>query len=378
MLSVFVFIFLISFLVFVHELGHFIVAKRLGVRVEEFGIGLPPRIIGRKFGETIYSINLLPFGGFVRLTGEDAFETSDAVDAQSDQNNFMSKSPTKRLMILVAGVVMNFILALILYQAFFAINGYKSLSIPLIFDYNFRFGDKRFVNTVVANIQPESPAEGVGIKVGEAIIEINGTPVYNHREVRSALQESGGEAVRLLLMDVGKMTKDVRSLTVVPGLDDEGKEILGVLLSKAVILDYSADKGFAGAAHAYNMLGYSVNVFSRLIGLTVSSKDLSPISQSVAGPIGIFGVVDSIMGYASGEIFLRLLDLGALLSLTLAFINILPFPALDGGRMIFVLVELVSGKRVSPKFEAKVHRWGMILLLGLLFFVTFKDIRNII
>ena len=374
MITFLVLILIFSILVFVHELGHFFTAKKFGVRVEEFGFGIPPRLFGRKVGETIYSINLLPFGGFVKLTGED----SEEADVK-DPKNFASKRPYQRVLILTAGVFMNLFLAVFLYFIFFFINNFKTLPLPVFFDYNFKFGRQSSINTVVTAFSTVSSAEKAGIQRGEAVIEINSVAVYNVSDIRKELDGKVGQNVRVMLMDVRKIKRDVRSVTVNVQADEKGKGILGVILSKAVVLSYEGgQKRFAGFLHAYNMLAYTVNTIENMISLSFKIRDISPVSESVSGPVGIFAIVKIILSFSGKEAILGLIDLVALLSLSLGFINFLPFPALDGGRTTFVLVEMVSGKRVSPKVEAFIHKVGMVFLLGLIVLVTFKDIRNLI
>ena len=177
--------------------------------------------------------------------------------------------------------------------------------------------------------------------------------------------------IKLNHLSAGQVILDAR--------DEKGKGILGVILSKAVVLSYEGgQKRFAGFLHAYNMLAYTVNTIENMISLSFKIRDISPVSESVSGPVGIFAIVKIILSFSGKEAILGLIDLVALLSLSLGFINFLPFPALDGGRTTFVLVEMVSGKRVSPKVEAFIHKVGMVFLLGLIVLVTFKDIRNLI
>ena len=377
-MAVVLLILLISLLVLVHELGHFLAAKRAGVHVEEFGLGIPPRLFGKKIGETLYSINLLPFGGFVKLTGEDAPESGDSALAGADPHNFLSKNAFTKLAILGFGVLMNFLFAILLYYVFFFSVGYKSLALPVFFDYKFRFGDQKVLNTVVNDTQPDGPAQAAGLLRGEAIIEIDDKPVYSVDDIKKALIDKADTETKVLLLDVTKLSGGIRTVKVVAGGDGGANGLLGVFLSKAIILDYSQNPWLSAPMHAYNILGYSVDTLVNLVGLSAKTKDLTIVSQSVSGPVGVFSVIDGILLYAKDELFLRLVDLTALLSLTIAFVNILPFPALDGGRILFVVLEILTGKKINPLLEARIHKWGMIALLGLLFLVTFKDVKNII
>lgn len=367
-----VFMLILSLLVLIHELGHFWVAKKNGVGVEEFGFGLPPKLFSRRYKDTEFSFNLLPFGGFVRLLGEESLEES------TDPRHFMSKSPLQRASILVAGVVMNVLLAFFIYYIFFFVTSYKSLTIPLYFDYNFKYGEQSGINTVVTGLQEGSAAMESGIERGEAIIEVNGVPVYNVSDIKTAVNKSASSSVKVLLLDLTDVNRPVRTLTLSPEKNAEGEVLLGVLLSKAVTIDYSDNKLLSAPMHSYNMLAYTKFTLSNLIDMSIDTKSVSPVSSSVSGPVGIFSIVGMILDTPGKNVYLGLLDLTAMLSLSLAILNIMPFPALDGGRLFFVLLEVVrGGKRVSSSTEALVHKWGMIFLLALIVLVTFKDVRGL-
>jgi len=376
MLTLVIFILILSVLVLVHEFGHFIVAKKSGVKVEEFGLGIPPKLIGKKIGETIYSLNLLPFGGFVRLLGEDDTE----VVSSSDSRNFASKTPFQRIAILVAGVTMNTLLGMLLFYIILISNGFKSLNLPLIFDYKFRFGEQIATNTVVMSFMEGSAAEAGGTNSGDDVLEINDQPVYNVSDIRAFLKDKVGQKVKVLVKDMRDNSNlSIRTVYLTPTADEKGDGILGAYLTKSIVLSYQhpVEKLLAGPLHAYNMVAYSVNSFKKLIGLSVVEKSVEPVSAGIAGPVGIYKVVGGILDYTKGSVVLSLLDLIALMSVSLALLNIMPFPALDGGRVFFIVIEkLRGGKKVNPSFEANVHKWGMLLLLGLIVLITIKDIAG--
>ena len=325
MIALIIFILILSVLIIVHELGHFVMARRHGVRVEEFGFGIPPKLIGKKIGETIYSLNLLPFGGFVRLTGEDSTEPEVAVN---DPRNYMSKTPSQRLSILVAGVFMNVILALALFYTLFFINGFKSMTLPVLFDYNFKFGHSKFTNTVITGFAEGSAGLLAGLTPGDAILEVNDQPVYSVADIRTKIKYMVAEPVRLLVMNVSKGESDLHIVMATPAKDENGDGVLGVYLSKSVVVYYdtSAERVFAGFLHSYNMLDYSIYTLKGMAGLSFKEKNIEPISQSVAGPVGIYSIIKLIVGEGGKSAVLSLLDLTALMSLSLALVNILPFP----------------------------------------------------
>ena len=373
MVTILVLILIISLLVLVHEFGHFFAAKLSGVMVEEFGLGLPPRLFGKKLGETVYSLNLLPFGGFVKLTGED-FDEAKAGDPRS----FVGKKPIVRAAILTAGVFMNVVLAIALYYTLFSLTNYKSATLPMFFDHHFRYGNVEKLSTVVTSIVEGSLAEKAGISRGEAILEISGTPVYNAGDVRNALASFENREASVLLMDIRGTDRAIRTLYVTPQKDSQGQILLGVLLSDAFRLDYSNNKKFSGLMHTWNMFSYSTSTLGNLISMSVRERDISPVSESVSGPVGISRAVSGILDFRGRDMWIGLLDLTALLSVSLAFLNILPFPALDGGRLAFVVVEAFAGRKVSHKIETSVHKWGMLFLLTLIILVTIKDVRNLL
>lgn len=374
-MTLLVFFIILSVLVLVHELGHFIVAKRNGILVEEFGFGIPPRVLAKKWGDTTYSFNLLPFGGFVKLKGEDVLE-----DGSSDPTSFMSKSPGQRFRVLVAGVFMNLLLALGLWFTFFIFNGFKTFYIPLPFDYSFKYGNQHNINTVVANILPDSGAEKAGIVVGEAILSIDGIEVKNVNEVKGVLSSKVDVPVRLVVMDL--VTQDpnsTREVLATPQPNEMGDPQLGVLLTGATFLSYDSatQRLMSAPMHAYNVLGYTGFALKELVRVSIEVGSSEPLSANVAGPVGIYSIVDSILSSGnSSTIMLSLLDYTALMSISLALINILPIPALDGGRILFVVIEKVTKKSVNQKLETFAHRIGMLLLLGLLVLVTIKDISR--
>lgn len=376
MITAIVLILIISVLVLIHEFGHFYVAKKVGVRVEEFGLGLPPRVWGKKIGETLYSINWLPFGGFVKLTGE-LFDDDEEVPA-ADPRNFKSKTPLQRATILIAGIFMNIVLAIVIYFCMFFITDFKSMTLPLFFDYDFRYGTTERLETVVTDYLEGSTADQAGIKMGEAIVEIGGRSVSNAEEIKAALADKNGVETPVKLIDVRKIEREERTVVVVPQANEDGVVLLGVLLTDAFRLDYSGSKLTSGFAHTYNMFTYSASTLGSLVGLSVETKDISPVSDSVSGPVGISRAVSGILSYSGIEVVVGIFDLVGLLSISLALMNMLPFPALDGGRLAFVLIEMFSKKKVSEQIEGTIHQWGMIILLALLVLVTVKDVFSLL
>jgi len=369
-MTLFIFIVILSILVLVHEFGHFITAKKSGIKVEEFGLGIPPRAIGKKFGDTIYSLNWLPFGGFVRLFGEDAFDES----ALKDPHSFIAKPWYIRALVITAGVIMNFLLSIFLYYIFFISNGYKTFTLPLMFDHKFTFGRAEIRDTVIMGISSESNASEAGISLGDTVLKVNGVSVTTLTDIRAQTAKNADNTVVL----VEKYpSQELKEYSFKPIFIENNVPVLGVNLGKSVVLHYDSaiEKTTVGFLHTYNMLEYSVTSLGNLFKESFRSRNIAPVSQSVSGPVGIYNVVGGIIEFSDGKLLLSLLDFIALLSLSLGFLNILPIPALDGGRLFFILIELLrGGKKINQEVEAKIHGFGMFVLLGLFVLVTIKDV----
>jgi len=379
--TIIIFILVLSVLVFAHELGHFVTAKRLGVRADEFGFGFPPRIIGfykNKFGKwrkvfgkttyedlesstledavpqsgsTIYSLNWLPIGGFVKIKGE-----NDNGDKEAD--SFAAKKVWQRMLILSAGVIMNVVLAWFLFTVGYLIGMPQATS-----DLS---SSARVSNAMVAiiDVRADSPAEVAGLRAGDFIKAINGQEVALEEDMQAMISPLAGQEVTLLVdREQTEMT-----IVVVPEEVSEGHGVIGVGIMAAGTVRYPLFSAIIeGAKTTGWMLKEIVLAFGNLIGNLVSGES---VSQEFAGPVGIA----NITGQAASLGFVYLLQFVALLSLNLAIINILPFPALDGGRILFLLIEKVKGKPVSRDIEAVAHNIGFLLLIALIIFITYKDI----
>lgn len=371
--TVIIFIVTILVLVLVHELGHFLVAKKFNVLVEEFGFGIPPKAWGKKFGETIISINWLPFGGFVRLLGED--EVNETVT--KNPRSFTEQPVGKRIGIVLAGVVMNLLLAWLLFYIVLGFQGFKS-EFPLVLPHQFVGVDQKNESLVmIQSVASTSPAGEVGLKTGERVVAINDQFVTGSHDVINKINQQEGKEFKLTLSDP-KMQK-FRVVNITPRVNPpSGQGPLGVSLGEFELakLQYNGvSRVFAGPIHSVNIAVYSGKILGHLIGASFKEKSLGPVSQSVAGPVGITSVANSILT-SSDRPLLPYLDFVAVLSLNLAVMNVLPFPALDGGRLFFLLIEAITRKKVHAKFEKLVHTIGMAILLTLIVLVTFSDIKK--
>lgn len=373
--TVIIFIITLLILVVIHELGHFLVAKRFNIKVLEFGFGIPPRAFGKKWGETLVSLNWLPFGGFVRLLGED--EVSKEI--LENERSFASQKVGKRIAVVTAGVLMNLLLAWLLFYIVLGFQGFKT-QFPLFLDHKFIGVNQRNESfIIVSGVNKDSPAESVGIKPGERIVAINDEFVSESADLISKTKALSGQEIKITLSDPEK--RDFRNIFVTPRKDPpEGQGPLGVSLAEVGLanIEYETPlaKLLSGPLHSINIVAYSGKIFGRLINESLETKKLEPVSQTVSGPIGITSLVNDILTQNKNPL-LPYMNFVAILSLNLAVMNILPIPALDGGRLFFLIIEAVTRKRVHANIEKYIHTVGMVLLLTLMLLITFSDIRKL-
>lgn len=392
MLTAIVFLLILSVLVLIHEAGHYFVAKFLGIKVEEFGFGLPltKAIFSIKRGETTYSFYPALIGGFVKLYGEDeagagrikvAGEKKHVKEKGDEHRAYYSRSILQRFTVVVAGVVMNALLAVVIFYTFLFISGFKT-ELPLIGKHNF-FAVNQLVKTevIVNEVAKNSPASKAGIKPFSRVTAINNKPQKSVDEFVETIRQNKGKEITIEWMDIqsGKKYK----ATLVPRTDPPKNEgALGVSFFpiETVTLSYDTptQKLFSGFTHPTNLMAYNFTVLGNLIKVSIDNKDAAPISEGVSGPVGIYSVVGTIVNIPDfKERILQILNLAGLLSISLAFFNVLPIPGLDGGRLFFIVVEAVTGRKVNQKFEAYAHAVGMAFLILLIVLITFKDISQL-
>jgi len=344
-------ILVLSVLILIHELGHFLVAKKLGVWVEEFGFGLPPRLIGKKFGETIYSINALPFGGFCRMHGE----TSE--EGVSDPNRaFLGKGKLTRAGIVVAGIVMNLLLGLLCFAIV-----YSFLGIPK---------EQGFVQVV--EVAQDSPAATAGLAINDIIVSFNKNMVTKSTDFTNLTQENRGKNVAFVIKRGSQTLNFNITLRQNPA---DGKSFLGVVVtSEMTYYPPVWQRPFYGAYYG-TIASYqtTIAVVSGLWG-TVSQVGHGQVPEGTVGPVGIFAIIYFVLKQG----ILPILNLMGLISINLAVLNVLPIPALDGGRLLFIGIEAVMGKKVLPKVEEAFHSVGFIVLIALILLISFFDIKRVI
>lgn len=381
LLTIVVFVLVLSILVFAHELGHFFTARRFGVKAEEFGFGFPPRALGfykNKHGKwrfiygnksvesleknedaslhpaaksTVYSLNWLPLGGFVKIKGENG-------EGENDQDSFAYQKIWKRIIILAAGVFMNVVLAWFLFSV-----GYI-IGLPQSTD---TVGKNAIVSepqVMIASVLPNSPAMAAGLKEGDAVLRINNEGVGSDKALIEAVAKNNGKETSILIKREGSE----QTIVVTPVAKDGSRATIGVAIFSAGLVRYPFFSAFIeGAKTTGWMIKEIVVAFGSLFADLFQGNK---VGDQFAGPVGIA----TITGQAARLGFSYLLQFIALLSLNLAVINILPLPALDGGRILFLLIEKVKGKPVKREVEAVIHNIGFLLLITLIIFITYKDI----
>ncbi len=389
--SVLPFLAIIVVLIVVHELGHFVTAKLAGVKVLEFGLGYPPRLWGVKRGETEYTVNALPLGGFVRLLGE---------EDPGDPRSLAAKPRWIRLVVLSSGAAMNVVLAVFLFAL--------ALSIPREVDVS---------RARIAEVVPGSPAEEAGLKPGDTIFAVNGRETQNVGELGYRIRLNMGETITLKIRrtegtsgaefievpvyarwsasnwideDGNERPQGPTGITIGPAYGsiqaltpEEQEEIAGQLLPGETVpttrlVPFSETQWRPpwealpeGARRSYESIMLARNeIISRIKGGVGGSGGFQ-----VTGPVGIAQLTGEVVEEAGWK---SLMDFAALISMNLAVLNILPLPMLDGGRVVFVLIEFVrGGKRIAPQKEAMVHFVGLVLILTLVVVITYFDVLRI-
>lgn len=367
------FLFVLTIIVLVHELGHFLAARWRGIGVEEFGLGFPPRIIGwqrdpnnpkksrlifwnKKIqsGEpTVYSLNLIPLGGFVKIKGEDG-------QYSNEKDSFSAKKIWERSLVVLMGVFGNVFLTFILFTVGFSIGFPQAL------------GDKISSQAIVSerqvkivSILKESPAEKANLLPGDVLLKVDGQEIVSTDWFRKYVREHINQEMQLVVKRDSNILETKISSTLLPPNQTPG---IGVAIADVGFVRYPFWLAPFESLKAIGLLTKTVILYFGEILKNLFARQA--VSLELAGPVGIA----VLTGEAAKLGWLYLLQFISLLSLNLAIINVLPFPALDGGRFLFLLIEKIKGRPVSQKVESFVHNLGFILLLILVVFVTYQDI----
>ena len=342
-MSIILALIIFSLIILIHELGHFLLAKRGGVTVEEFSLGMGPRLISTVKGGTRYSLKLLPFGGSCMMLGED--------EATTEEGSFASKSVWTRISVIAAGPIFNFILAFV-------------LSVIII-------GSIGVDKPVILAVSEGFPAAEAGIQKGDTILKMNGTKIRLSREVTNYVTFHQGEDVTFVYEHEG----EERTVTLSPEQNEGGRYIFGL----STVSSYREKVG------AWETLKYSAYEVKYWIQTTISSLKMLFTGQvginDMSGPVGVVTIIGDTYKESAADggfyIWLNMLNISILLTANLGVMNLLPLPALDGGRLVFLIIEAIRRKRIDPEKEGMVHFVGLMLLMVLTIVVMFNDIRKL-
>lgn len=317
-------------LIFIHELGHFIAAKGCGVKVNEFALGMGPAIFKKQKGETLYALRVFPIGGYCAMEGED--------EESEDERAFNNKKSWQKALIVVAGAAMNFILCVVIMIGISIYSGTPT--------------------TTIGELSPGAPAEAAGMKVGDEILSIDDRQVNEWNDILEAITAAEDNVTV-------QVNRQGQILTMESALDEQdGRQIIGIVPER----DHGVIAGVVnGIKSTGKMTTVMIDSFRMLFTGEVGVKELS-------GPVGIVYVVNDTASLGAIYIFY----LTALISLNLAIVNMLPFPALDGGRLLFIIIRKITGKAITDEMEGKVHFIGIMLLFALMIYVTWNDIVRFI
>lgn len=351
-------ILIFSLIILIHEFGHFLLAKKNGICVLEFSLGLGPKLCGFQKGETYYCIKALPFGGECRMLGEDEDEEA--------QNAFGKKGVWARISVIAAGPIFNFILAFVLSVLAISLDGFDAAVVN-------QLAEVPVSSTASGEaVMAESPLKAAGIKTGDEIKAINGETIHLSREIYMYLQFHNSKDDLTITYE---RDGEEREAVVTPKYSKEAKKYMIGISGLGIrekgnpleVLEYSVYEVRYWIVSTFKSLGM---LFTGELGV----KDL-------AGPVGIVDVIGDTYDQAKSSgalmVLLSMLDMAILLTANLGVMNLLPFPALDGGRLVFLLIEAITGKRVSTKVEAVIHFVGLMLLFALMIFVMYNDIVRI-
>ncbi|MBI5701502.1 RIP metalloprotease RseP [Candidatus Saganbacteria bacterium] len=344
LISLISFIIIFTLIALVHEGGHFLMAKKAGMYIPECGIGFGPRIFSFKKSETTYSINLIPILAYVSIAGMDEAGKDSAPILENQK--YFSKPPLSRLLMALFGPMMNIFLSVVILAFVFGI-----------------YGVPKTLSNVIDQVQPKSAAEKAGLKSGDQIIVFNGKKDIKMEEVIESIHKSDGKQVKFTI----KRGNHTFGITATPIYNTKLKvDLLGFTPLPIYSKVNPLEAIFFGFQQTLSMIALMFIILFKLVTGSVALSDL-------AGPVGIAQITGK---YASSGL-LALLQFTAFLNVNIGVLNLLPLPALDGGHIVFALIEMVTRKRVSEDLQKKIHQWGLIFLLALMALVTLNDFLRI-
>jgi len=366
LLTIFFLLLIISVLVFVHELGHFLAAKLIKVPVDEFAIGFGPKIFSKKYKGTNYAVNLLPIGGYVQLEGESSDISPDS---------FRNKRFIYKAFVLLAGVIMNLLLAIILLAFFLNANGYK-FALPKLANYTFSNTDLQgtYFPITIISVDPQGPSNGK-LFINDIIVGIDGHYFNSYPEFQNLLKERQNTNVEVDYLDRDTYTVSSKRLDVSKA-DDKGA-ILRVTLDydrqnnkPAYFIKYKSTL-FSGVSMTYDVFVYEIKALGSLLRNSFQTGNYEEVSKNVGSLPAIANQVDQAVQLKAYDF---LIPLTAVFSINLALVNVLPFPGLDGGQLFIAFIEKVRKKKIPDETLAKINSWGIAILMGFGLIIIIKDV----
>ncbi len=356
-MNIIIFFIILLVLVLVHEFGHFFSAKRFGIRVDEFGFGFPPKLFGKKYGETEYSLNLFPVGGFVKIFGENPDEEN--ISGPDAGRSFVNKPKWQQIIVLFSGIFANFLFAWLLFSISFM------SGLPTSVGNEPEGYSVTGANLVVVSVLPGSPAEIAGLKTGDKIVSVysadGSLEKVNTETFKSFIVSHPNKEISVAYLRGKSNTMNVVKATPLASGIGIAMDEIGILklpffkaLEEGLSLDWSVTK----------------DTVSGIYNLIVRAIEGKGSLSSVTGPVGMIAIVGNAFQFG----FVYLLSFTALISVNLAVINLVPFPALDGGRILFVLIEKIKGSSMNPKVANAVNTVGFALLIILMLLITYHDV----
>jgi regulator of sigma E protease len=360
LISVAVLLLIIGILVFVHELGHFLAAKFVGVKVNEFAIGFGKTLWQKQGKETLYKLNLLPLGGFVSLEGEDGM----GGDVPSDYGN---KSWPAKALILMGGITMNILMAIILFAGFLPLINYRVI-IRQELPFNFAGAESVTQGLLITKFEDYSQVKDQ-LQQFDLIHQVNGEPIISDVKWREQMEQSQGQKVNFSIRNLKTNQERQVELTIPRRVkDDQG--LLGVRYMPHYVVDYPHNVS-AAVSHSWNIFAYQINVLVNKVQQSFQERDAGIVGEQLGSVVAVGVIVEDLL--SAGHLQ-EIINLVALVSLSLAFFNLLPIPALDGGHLLIVTIESLTRRKFKPEWVNAVNQIGFVLLMGLGVIIIFKDV----
>lgn len=375
LINILLLILVIGILVFVHELGHYIAARMIGVKVFEFALGFGPKVISKRHKGTMYSIRLLPLGGYVKILGDgDPDKKEKVTEKELKEKNLDTRPKLQQIFVMLAGVTMNILLAITFYYIVLANSSWKlyvGIDLSKFTPIGAEVGRERVEDMEYIEVKEDGTAFKAGIPAKGKILTINGQDIQYNDDVSKIVKENKGQDIVMNICENVEEQEECKEYTVT--VSDEGMIGIVTVSNYIYTLSYEKYKLTAGFSHLANNLRLIGSVLSSMFKQAKSTGDYSDLSNSVSGPVGLYYVISSF----KKEGVISLMSVVADLSISLAIMNVLPIPALDGGRVLILTLEGIFRKDLNKNVEALIINLSFIFLLLVMVAVMVKDIVNI-